>query len=64
MKKKNRYLVATLAATGIMTGLKLAGLFPWGWGWVTLPIWGSFIGAVAIVLFAKWYMRNDKKKNK
>lgn len=49
---------STNASSGISFGgalflifltLKLTGLVDWSWWWVTAPIWGSWLVAIAII---------------
>lgn len=61
-KLQTVYFYLTVVATGFMTGMKIAGTIALSWWWITAPIWGSFIIAMACVLFAHFYLRRHDPK--
>ena len=34
----------------LFVGLKLGGIITWSWWWVTAPLWGSIVLALAILI--------------
>lgn len=46
----------------LFLGLKLAGIIPWSWWWVTSPLWSYFSVTVALAFWAAKLERENKRK--
>lgn len=45
----------------LFVALKLTGFIDWSWWWVTLPFWGGFLIAAAVVgIVAIFIVRREK----
>ena len=49
---------------GTLITLKLIGYINWSWWWVTLPLWGGFVLAIVLMLFAGIIIAIQKNKSK
>ena len=49
---------------GTLITLKLIGYINWSWWWVLLPLWGGFVLAVVLMLFAGIIIAIQKNKSK
>lgn len=59
------YTVLTIVAFLAFTALKLTSVIDWSWWVVSLPIWGSFVAALALlgilyIIFIKTIQKNEK----
>lgn len=59
MKKLINFITyGSIAAAAGLSGVKVAGgLAGWSWPAVTAPAWGTFLAALALVLWAKFKLR-------
>lgn len=59
------YTVLTIVAFLAFAVLKLTSVISWSWWWITSPIWGSFVSALALLgilyfIFIKTIKKNEK----
>lgn len=59
------YTFLTIVAFLAFTALKWFGVIDWSWWLVSLPIWGSFVAALALlgvlyIIFIKTIQKNEK----